>query len=1071
VPTGNFPLFAMNQGEVSKIALVRVDQAKMRLAAACQVNWLPFVLGPMMLRPGLEFVGEVLSDLPAKLVRFVFAKNDTALIELTNGVMRAWINDVLVERVAVATAISDPSFAGGGSWSTADTTAGCTVSIGAGVATLTCGARGGLARFKQTIAVASGDHGKEHGIRVVVTNGPVTLRAGSSDGLADYIAATKIDTGTHSLVCTPAGSVFLQIESTDVRAKTLTSVSIEDAGVLELPTPWGTGDLPNVRYDQSGDIVFTAAYGLQQYKIERRGSRPGARGWSVVLYRSDDGPFQQSASVKATFAPSVYDGNGTLSSDQPYFTPQHVGCLFRLFTDGQNRQVTLGARDAFSDAVRVVGVGTASRNYNWTVSGTYVGILTFQRSFDGADLGFVDIQTQASGFTGTVSSSTGGTGGTPNLDNAICWERIGFKPGTPVAGAATIGAGGSSYIVGNTLTLVGGSGTPATYRVASVDGGGGVTAVTLLTPGLYTALPSNPAATTGGAGTGCTLNVTAASTDYTSGSASVVSTYAGGGGFGICRVTGYNDPKSVNIDVLQPFASLQGTQDWVEADWSSIAGWPTTVSFHEGRLGWAGRDEIWLSHSDSYTGFADIDSDGNAIGDAGAINEAMGSGAAGTISWLLSLTRLQIGREQSIGSARSSNFDQPLTPTDVVIRDSSDQGAARLAAFKSGKRGIFVGQNNRVYELAFTAQEMDYDERDLTRLNLDIVKPGFVDGDKATHPDKQIVLPRTDGQAAVLLYDVKDEVEAWWRIQTLGIIENYCVLPGDGIEDAQYFVVRRAINGVTRRFIEKMATRDACVGGAINQQLDCHLVYRGAAVNTVQLAWLPNTLVSVWADGAAIGTQTTDGSGNCAMPDGKTHSNIVVGLAGAVVRGFLGPSLPDNTAPDQVFTQNSATLTVGAQFDGYPAEVFADIGGTGRPKHVGTLMVSGGQITLPNLQVASSIVACLGYVAPFMSAKLAYAAALGTALTQKKRIPHCGLIMFDTDAQGVRFGQRFDVMDAMPQKEAEQLTPAGTIWSEYDEAAISVPGEWDTDARLCLLAQAPRPCTIGGVVVGVDTSG
>jgi hypothetical protein len=27
---------------------------------------------------------------------------------------------------------------------------------------------------------------------------------------------------------------------------------------------------------------------------------------------------------------------------------------------------------------------------------------------------------------------------------------------------------------------------------------------------------------------------------------------------------------------------------------------------------------------------------------------------------------------------------------------------------------------------------------------------------------------------------VKDEVEAWWRIQTLGIIENVVVLPADG---------------------------------------------------------------------------------------------------------------------------------------------------------------------------------------------------------------------------------------------------------------------------------------------------
>lgn len=987
MPAGNFPLYALNQGEVSKIALARVDVAKMRLAAACQVNWLPFVLGPMMLRPGLQQMGGVLGDQPTKLVRFAYSKTDTALLELTPGFMRIWIQDELLSRVAVGTTISDPNFTGGGTWSTADTTAGASVTIGGGTCSLACAPVGGLARVKQAIGVAAGDFGKEHGLRLVVQNGPVTVRAGSGDGLADYISQTILDTGTHSLVLTPtSANIYLQIESTDARTKSLSQASIEPAGVVALQTPWQGTDLPNVRYDQSGDIIYEASYGLQQYKVERRGERPNAHGWSIVLYRSNNGPFQPSAGILANFTPSAYYGNGTLTSDRAWFQTSHVGALFRLFSNGQFNQTVLGNQNAFSPAVRVVGVGTASRNYSWTISGSWTGTITLQRSFDGPDSGFVDVSTLTS--NGTIASSTGGSAGTPNLDNVIAWERVGFK-------------------------------------------GGG----------------------------------------YGSGSATVVSAYAGGGGYGLCRVTGYNSPTSVNIEILQAFSSLTATNDWVESDWSGVVGWPSTVAFHEGRLGFAGRDEIWLSHSDGFDDFRDIDNQGDAIGDAGAIIEAMGSGPVDSISWLLSLSRLQIGREQSIGSARSSNFDQPLTPTGIVIRDSSDQGAARLPALKCGKRGIYVGQNNRVYELAFNAQEMDYDERDLTRLNLDIIQPGFVDADKATHPDKQVVLPRTDGQAAVLLYDVKDEVEAWWRMQTLGVIENYCVLPQAGVEDAQYFVVRRTINGVTRRFIEKLALRANCAGGAINQQLDCHMVYQGAPVSTVQLPWLPNTEVAVWADGQSIGTTTTDGAGNCAMPDGLAHSNIVAGLGGKVVRGSVSHLLGDNTKPDQVFAQNSTTLTVGPGYEGYPAEVFADIGGTGRPKHIGTLIVSGGVVTLPNLQSASTIVACLGYVAPFMSAKLAYAAAAGTALTQKKRITHCGLVMFDTDAQGITFGQRFDIMDSLPQMEAGQVTPPGTVWWEYDEPAIAMPGEWDTDARLCLLAQAPRPCTVGGVVVGVDTSG
>lgn len=69
-------------------------------------------------------------------------------------------------------------------------------------------------------------------------------------------------------------------------------------------------------------------------------------------------------------------------------------------------------------------------------------------------------------------------------------------------------AAGSGYAVGNTLTVAGGtSTTTATVTVSSVNGSGGVTAVTVATAGVYTVLPSNTNTVTGGAGTGCRLTL------------------------------------------------------------------------------------------------------------------------------------------------------------------------------------------------------------------------------------------------------------------------------------------------------------------------------------------------------------------------------------------------------------------------------------------------------------------------------------------------------------------------------------------------------------------------------------
>ena len=80
--------------------------------------------------------------------------------------------------------------------------------------------------------------------------------------------------------------------------------------------------------------------------------------------------------------------------------------------------------------------------------------------------------------------------------------------------AVTVAAGGTGYTVGDTLTLVGGTvaTTAATYTVATVSSGV-VTSVSYATYGAYSAIPTSPAATTGGTGTGCTLNLTGVGID------------------------------------------------------------------------------------------------------------------------------------------------------------------------------------------------------------------------------------------------------------------------------------------------------------------------------------------------------------------------------------------------------------------------------------------------------------------------------------------------------------------------------------------------------------------------------
>jgi hypothetical protein len=112
----------------------------------------------------------------------------------------------------------------------------------------------------------------------------------------------------------------------------------------------------------------------------------------------------------------------------------------------------------------------------------------------------------------------------------------------------------------------------------------------------------------------------------------------------------------------------------------------------------------------------------------------------------------------------------------------------------------------------------------------------------------------------------------------------------------------------------------------------------------------------------------------------------------------------------------------------------------------------------------------LTYTAQFKSTKLAYAAALGTALTQRKSVTELGLILANTHATGLKYGPDFDNLDDLPAQENEDDVDEDYIWESYDEDMIEFNGEYDTDSRVCLQAVAPKPCTVLAAIIGLDTN-
>ena len=422
------PFIAFNRGIVDKRGLARaLDIKRIAFAAEIQVNWTPRVLGSMMLRPGLGYIGATYNNAKSKSVPFEFSTSDTARIEFTDSNMRVWINDVLLARVAVATAVTNGTFNGNiTGWTDASTGTASTAWAAGNLLQLN-GDGTARAVSYQEVAIAGADEIKEHALRVVVNNGPVTMRVGTAQDDDSLIGATSLDTGTFSMVFTPqAPNVWIQFESTAKQNIFVANCTIEPAGTVVLPSPYAMADLVNIRHDQSADNVYLACAGYQQRLIQRRGTRPGARGWGICLYRSPDGPFNVQNVTPTTITPSGTGGNITLTASAPTFKAGDVGSLVSLTASSEMATVSVSAQNTFSAPIMIAGIG-AARQFTFTVTGVWgAGKVTVQQS-----LGVVGNWTD---YTSTVVN--GSQSLNDGLDNQTVYYQVGIKTGDYVSGTA-----------------------------------------------------------------------------------------------------------------------------------------------------------------------------------------------------------------------------------------------------------------------------------------------------------------------------------------------------------------------------------------------------------------------------------------------------------------------------------------------------------------------------------------------------------------------------------------------------------------------------------------------------------
>lgn len=299
--------------------------------------------------------------------------------------------------------------------------------------------------------------------------------------------------------------------------------------------------------------------------------------------------------------------------------------------------------------------------------------------------------------------------------------------------------------------------------------------------------------------------------------------------YGIVKITGFMSATVVSATVIRTVGSTGATKLWSEGAWSDGRGYPVTTAFYEGRQFYAGTSyrplNIWGSRIRDYENMelGSLDDD--------SVQFTIDSTMQNMIRWLVGQEVLLIGTsggEWRLGSLDPSDAITPTNP--IQPRIQTTYGSKKIQALLLANVVLFVsgagtetkGRVIRGAQYIFEKGEVGgYDAEPYTLLSEHITKSGIVGMAYQQNPYPILWCVRDDGVLIGMVFEPGQKVWGWFRCVIDGDVESVAVIRGVA-EDEVWIIVKREINGVTKRYIEYFKPRDWG-----DDQADCFFVDSG----------------------------------------------------------------------------------------------------------------------------------------------------------------------------------------------------------------------------------------------------
>lgn len=562
-------------------------------------------------------------------------------------------------------------------------------------------------------------------------------------------------------------------------------------------------------------------------------------------------------------------------------------------------------------------------------------------------------------------------------------------------------------------------------------------------------------------------------------------------GYGYGTITAVASGTSATLNVIDqiPFYAVgvgSPTYKWALGAWNNADGWPTQVNFYKERLVFGRGQNVWLSVSGDYETFAAKDASGNVVADQ-AISLVLQSDKVNDLEWLSSSDALLCGTAGGEFAVQSITTNLPFGPDNVTAPSISAFGCRNTIPVKIADAIIFAQRSGiKLRDIVYDYISNKFQSTDQTVMADHITQGGINQIAYQQEPYSLIWAVRADGALICMTYSREQYDQppygGWHRHPVGGsfnggpaIVECVSIIPAPAADrDEVWMIVKRTINGVTKRYIEYMEYERRLN----DDPQDAFYVDAGLTLNNTVAATLTP------GSGAIVQYQTgvTFTAGSAVFSAGDVGREIhyrysvlqndartlkwytAKALITAYVSStqvtcaieFAFPSLA--TIASGGWRLSVTTISGLSHLEGQTVQILGD--GANIPDAV----VSGGSVTLQS--PASKVQVGLKMRARLQTMRLNAGAGDGTSQGKTARINKAVIRLFET--LGIKFGKSFDSLDEIDFRNVSDLMDGPPDLFTGDQV-IDFPGDYSTDPWVCIQQDYPLPCTVVGLMPIVST--